>query len=50
LVLEVICAAQEAFDRLRLRTNDPLAARFYERLGFRRCETDPTATHERDLP
>jgi GNAT superfamily N-acetyltransferase len=46
LVREVIAAARTSFDRLRLRTNDPLAAQFYERRGFRRCDTDPTATHD----
>jgi len=49
LVREVIVAARDSFDRLRLRTNDPLAARFYEQLGFVRCEADLSATHERDL-
>jgi GNAT superfamily N-acetyltransferase len=49
LVREVIAAARDSFDRLRLRTNDPLAAQFYERRGFRRCETDPAATHELEL-
>jgi GNAT superfamily N-acetyltransferase len=49
LVAEVIAAARGPFDRLQLRTNDPLAAKFYEALGFRPCETDPSATHELDL-
>lgn len=49
LVGEVIAAARGPFDRLQLRTNDPLAAKFYERLGFRRFESDPSATHELDL-
>jgi GNAT superfamily N-acetyltransferase len=49
LVHEVIVAARHSFDRLRLRTNDPHAARFYERLGFLRCEADSSATHELDL-
>lgn len=49
LVLEVLSAATMGFDRLRLRTNNPLAARLYENLGFQRCEGDPTATHEREL-
>jgi GNAT superfamily N-acetyltransferase len=49
LVLEVMAIAPHAFDRLRLRANDPLAARFYEQLGFRRCEGDSTATHELEL-
>lgn len=49
LVREVIVAARHSFDRLRLRTNDPPAARFYERLGFLRCAADSSATHELDL-
>jgi GNAT superfamily N-acetyltransferase len=49
LVHEVITASRETFDRLRLRTNDPRAVRFYERLGFLRCEGDPSATHQLDL-
>jgi hypothetical protein len=42
-------AATNGFDRLRLRTNNPLAARLYENLGFQRCKGDPSATHEREL-
>jgi GNAT superfamily N-acetyltransferase len=34
LVAEVVEAARGRFDALRLRTNNPPAARFYERLGF----------------
>jgi GNAT superfamily N-acetyltransferase len=34
LVAEVVEAARGRFDALRLRTNNPTAARFYERLGF----------------
>jgi len=49
LVREVIIAARHSFDRLRLRTNDPHAARFYEQLGFLRCEADSSATHEINL-
>jgi GNAT superfamily N-acetyltransferase len=49
LVREVVAAARHSFDRLRLRTNDPHAARFYEQLGFLRCEADSSATHELDL-
>jgi GNAT superfamily N-acetyltransferase len=49
LVHEVIAAARHSFDRLRLRTNDPHAARFYEQLGFLRYEADSSATHELDL-
>ncbi len=36
LVTEVIEAARSRFDSVRLRTQDPAAARLYERLGFRR--------------
>jgi GNAT superfamily N-acetyltransferase len=37
LVRAVIEAAQGVFDRLRLRTDSPEAARFYEGLGFGPC-------------
>jgi GNAT superfamily N-acetyltransferase len=49
LVQEVVATARGSFDRLHLRTNDPLAARFYERLGLERCETEPSATHVLDM-
>jgi GNAT superfamily N-acetyltransferase len=46
LVAEVIAAAREAFDVLRLRTGNPAAALFYEALGFRPAEAGMTdATH-----
>ncbi len=45
LVGEVIEAARGPFDRLRLRTEDPAAARLYEGLGFRRCGGVPDCTH-----
>ena len=35
LVAEVIAASRGRFDHLRLSTGNPVAARFYERLGFR---------------
>ena len=35
LVARVIASAQGRFDRLRLSTGNPEAARFYERMGFR---------------
>jgi GNAT superfamily N-acetyltransferase len=38
LVTAVIEAARGRFDSLRLRTANPVAARLYERLGFRVCE------------
>src|ERR1700733_9257528 len=49
LVREVIDVARATFEHLRLRTSDAAAARFYERRGFRRCDNDPSATHERAL-
>jgi ribosomal protein S18 acetylase RimI-like enzyme len=49
LVIEVTAAARGTFNRLQLRTDDPTAAGLYERHGFRRCETDPSATHVLDL-
>jgi ribosomal protein S18 acetylase RimI-like enzyme len=48
LVTEVIAVARGRFDRLRLRTTNPVAARLYERLGFRRSETSD-ASHLMDL-
>src|SRR5882672_6865776 len=36
LVGEVIRAARASFENLRVRTNNPAAARLYERMGFRR--------------
>ena len=38
LVGEVIQVARASFENLRLRTNNPAAARLYERMGFRRCD------------
>ena len=35
LVAEIVAAAENSFDMLRLRTGNPSAARFYEALGFR---------------
>jgi len=45
LVLRVIQAAHGRFDDLRLRTNNPAAARLYEALGFRPCDGDGNYTH-----
>jgi len=45
LVLHVIQAAQGRFDELRLRTNNPAAARLYEELGFRPCDDSGDYTH-----
>jgi GNAT superfamily N-acetyltransferase len=44
LVERVVAAAWNSFDRLRLRTLNPDAARFYERLGFAPCAEGDT-TH-----
>lgn len=49
LVAEVIEAARGRFDRLRLRTENPAAAEFYERLGFRRCVEVADCTHALEL-
>ena len=48
LVAEVIAAARGRFDRLQLRTSNPVAAALYERLGFRRSDA-ADATHRMDL-
>jgi GNAT superfamily N-acetyltransferase len=45
LVLRVIEAAHARFDDLRLRTNEPAAARLYEALGFRPCPSSSDSTH-----
>lgn len=44
LVEACLALAAERYDRVRLRTFDPDAARFYETLGFEPL-LDPTATH-----
>lgn len=49
LVTVVIDAAQNRFDCLRLRTESPEAARFYERLGFGRCAGVPDCTHVMEM-
>jgi len=49
LVEEIIRRATGHFDVLRLRTQNPQAAVFYERLGFRRAFDDQFATHVMDL-
>ena len=48
LVEAVIRAARGVFDRLRLRTNNPAAARLYESIGFSRC-AEADCTHALDL-
>jgi ribosomal protein S18 acetylase RimI-like enzyme len=45
LVLRVIQAAHGRFDELRLRTNNPAAARLYEALGFRPYDDGGDYTH-----
>ena len=49
LVAEVIGAARGSFDRLRLRTANPEAARLYEGLGFAPCAGEADCTHALDL-
>jgi GNAT superfamily N-acetyltransferase len=45
LVTEVVAAARGVFDVLRLRTQEPGAAAFYESLGFRSSLSEPDCTH-----
>jgi GNAT superfamily N-acetyltransferase len=45
LVSEVIEAARGRFDRLRLRTENPGAAQFYEAIGFRSSGATDNSTH-----
>jgi GNAT superfamily N-acetyltransferase len=45
LMARIIAAARTHFTRLRLRTNTPDAAAFYETLGFQRYTDAETATH-----
>ena len=49
LVGGVIEAARGRFDILRLRTQNPAAARLYEQLGFSRCAGAPDCTHLLEL-
>jgi GNAT superfamily N-acetyltransferase len=49
LVEAVIRSATGVFDSLRLRTENPEAARFYEALGFRPCAGVADCTHIRAL-
>jgi GNAT superfamily N-acetyltransferase len=44
LVAEIRRVAAVTFDRLRLRTDNPEAAQFYEAIGFARVN-EPDATH-----
>ena len=49
LVMHVIEAARDRFESLRLRTNNPAAARLYEILGFRARADAGDYTHVMDL-
>jgi GNAT superfamily N-acetyltransferase len=49
LVAEVIAAARGSFDRLRLGTTNPEAARLYEALGFAPSGGEADCTHALDL-
>jgi GNAT superfamily N-acetyltransferase len=45
LVTQVLGAARGRFDELRLRTNNPVAARLYEGLAFLPCDVATGSTH-----
>jgi GNAT superfamily N-acetyltransferase len=45
LVAACLDPARGRFDRIRLRTTSPAAARLYERHGFERCEDQAESTH-----
>jgi GNAT superfamily N-acetyltransferase len=45
LVTAIMTSAMTSFDVLRLRTNTPEGARFYESLGFEQLKNDADATH-----
>ena len=49
LVEAIVEAARGRFDRLRLRTLDPEAARLYERLGFSRRDDVADCSHVLEL-
>ena len=49
LVREVVAAARGPFGMLRLCTENPAAARLYERMGFRRCTDVAACTHLMEL-
>jgi len=49
LVEAVVEAAGDRFDELRLRTQNPAAARLYERLGFAACTDAASSSHRRRL-
>jgi ribosomal protein S18 acetylase RimI-like enzyme len=45
LVVACIARARGSYDRLRLRTDNPAAARLYERHGFEPRADEPESTH-----
>jgi GNAT superfamily N-acetyltransferase len=49
LVAMVVRTARDTFEQLRLRTHSEPAARFYERLGFQRCDGETECTHTLEL-
>ncbi len=49
LLADVVAAARGPFDRLRLRTTNPEAGRFYEAMGFAPCPEEPDSSHALDL-
>jgi GNAT superfamily N-acetyltransferase len=49
LVAMVVRTARDAFEQLRLRTDSDPAARYYEALGFSRCDGEADWTHMFDL-
>jgi GNAT superfamily N-acetyltransferase len=49
LLSDVVAAARGPFNRLRLRTVNPEAARFYEAMGFVPCPEEPDSSHALDL-
>lgn len=48
LVHQIIEVAKLSFDRLHVRTTNPIAAQFYQSLGFMPCH-DESATHTLNL-
>ncbi len=49
LVARVVWMARNSFGRLRLRTDSEGADRFYEVLGFKRCDGEADCTHMMEL-
>lgn len=48
LVHQIIEVAKLSFDQLHVRTTNPIAAQFYQSLGFMACHSE-SATHTLDL-